>query len=139
MRTQDLPCAPPTDNSCKQDLLRIISDIRTKRVYCPAVVTVRALHDVGLRHKWFEGSKNNFERFMHELAAEQTEQRTRRILSCAWNAVRTILTSDSGTNTLWDSQKSNRHKRIAMGAPGGVLDVPWRKVQWMKLALASGI
>jgi len=61
MRTQDLPCAPPTDNGRKQDLLRIIGDIRTKCVYCPAVVTIRALHDIGLRHKWFEGSKNNFE------------------------------------------------------------------------------
>ena len=26
-----------------------------------------------------------------------------------------------------------------MGTPGGVLDVPWREVQRMKLALASGV
>jgi len=53
------PRAPSTNNSCEQDLLRIICNIRTKHIDCSPIVTVRALYNVRLGHVRLEGAENH--------------------------------------------------------------------------------
>lgn len=53
------PCTPPTNDSCEQDLFRIICNIRTKRIDGSPVVTIGTFYNVWLGHVWLEGTKNH--------------------------------------------------------------------------------
>lgn len=59
-RKKCAPHTPPVDYTCKNHLLRVVSDVGPKEVYCPSVVTIGTHHDVHLRHvraEWVQDSR----------------------------------------------------------------------------------